>query len=208
MIAIVVLLAAFAFPAIKSALNSAKSAQTISHLKQTGAILMNYASDNNNRMPNSEDTSPLAAGGAKFFQGDVSKYAGLQMNWTKNPPFDDMFYDPCLPQSVQHPWGAFGVNDSILHPGSQGVLITKIASPATKVIYCSASGGTLPFKTSWKFTGSEFVTQGISSGIYCPDPRNKGKAASLFLDGHVELLDVEGMDPASRRKYFTPDPAS
>jgi prepilin-type processing-associated H-X9-DG protein len=107
---------------------------------------------------------------------------------------------------VQHPWGSFGVNESILGPDSEGVLITRISSPAAKVIYCSASGGATSFKTSWIFTGTDFANQGMSAGIYCPDPRNRGKAASLFLDGHVELLDVKNMDQATRRKYFTLDP--
>ena len=205
-IAIVGGLAALVVPAVKGGIHAAKSAKTISHLKQTGGILMNYASENNNRFPNSQDKVSMAAGGARFFQGDVSFFAGLKVDFSKNPPFADIFYDPCLAQSVQHPWGSFGVNESILGPGSEGVLITRISSPASKVIYCSASGGATSFKTSWIFTGTDFVSQGMSAGIYYPDPRNRGKAASLFLDGHVELLDVKNMDQATRRKYFTLDP--
>ena len=206
LIAIVGGLAALVVPAVKGGIHAAKSAKTVSHLKQTGGILLNYASENNNRLPNSYDSAVFNAGGARFFQGDVSFYAGLKFDFAKNPPFADMFYDPCLTQSVQHPWGSFGVNESILGPGSEGVLITRISSPASKVIYCSASGGATSFKTSWIFTGADFVSQGMSAGIYYPDPRNRGKAASLFLDGHVELLDVKSMDQATRRKYFTLDP--
>jgi prepilin-type processing-associated H-X9-DG protein len=41
----------------------------------------------------------------------------------------------------------------------------------------------------------------------CPDPRNAGKAAALFADGHVEKLDVKNMkDEATRRRHFTLDP--
>lgn len=205
-IAVVGGLAALMVPAVKGGIHAAKSAKTVSHLKQTGGILINYASENNNRLPNSKDDAVFNAGGARFFQGDVSFYAGIKYDFSKNYPFADMFYDPCLAQSVQHPWGSFGVNESILSQGSEGVLITRISSPASKVIYCSASGGATSFKTSWIFTGTDFANQGMSAGIYCPDPRNRGKAASLFLDGHVELLDVKNMDQATRRKYFTLDP--
>ena len=205
-IAIVGGLASFLVPTVKGGINAAKSAKTVSHLKQTGGILINYASENNNRLPNSKDDAVFNAGGARFFQGDVSFYAGIKFDFSKNYPFADMFYDPCLTQSVQHPWGSFGVNESILSPGSEGVLITRIPSPSSKVVYCSVSGGATSFKTSWIFTGADFVSQGMSAGNYHPDPRNRGKAASLFLDGHVELLDVKNMDQATRKKYFTPDP--
>jgi uncharacterized protein YigE (DUF2233 family) len=30
--------------------------------------------------------------------------------------------------------------------------------------------------------------------------------AALFLDGHVEKLDVKNMDQADRRRHFTLDP--
>ena len=205
-IAIVGGLAALLVPAVKGGIHAAKSAKTVSYLKQTGGILINYANENNNRFPNSQNDKSMALGSAVFFQGDVSFYAGLKVDFSKQYPFADMFYDPCLTQSVQHPWGSFGVNESILSPGSEGVLITRISSPSSKVIYGSVSGGATSFKTSWTFTGDKFVSQGMNSGIYHPDPRNRGKAASLFLDGHVELLDVKNMDQATRKKYFTLDP--
>ena len=200
-------LAALVIPAVKGGLNSAKAAKTISNLKQTGVMLMNYAAENNNCFPNSWDLEGMRKGGnAKFFQGDLSIHAGLKVDWSKNPPFAEIFYDPCLPQAAQHPWGSYGVNESILFPGSLGVRISRITSPSKKVIYCSASGGATTFKSSWIFTGNDFVNQGLSPGIYHPDPRNIRKAACLFADGHVESLDVRNMDQAARRRHFTLDP--
>ncbi len=46
---------------------------------------------------------------------------------------------------------------------------------------------------------------GMSVDTY-PDPRNGGKAAALFADGHVENLDVKNMDQVQRRRYFILDP--
>ena len=200
-------LAALVIPTAKSGMNAAKASKAVSNLKQTGVILMNYAAENNNCLPNSWDRDGMRqGGGAKFFQGDLSTFAGLKTDWSKNPPFTDIFYDPCLTQSVQHPWGSYGVNESILVPGSAGIRISSITSPSKKVIYCSASGGATTFKSSWIFNGNDFVNQGLSPGIYYPDPRNDRKAACLFADGHVERLDVKNMDQEARRKYFTLDP--
>ena len=200
-------LAALIIPAVRGGMNSAKASKAVSNLKQTGVLLMNYAAENNNCLPNSWDREGMRQGGnAKFFQGDLSTFAGLKIDWSKNPPFAEIFYDPCLPQVAQHPWGSFGVNESILVPGSAGIRISSIASPSKKVIYGSASGGVTTFKSSWIFTGSDFVNQGLSPGIYHPDPRNDGKAACLFADGHVERLDVKKMDQAARRQHFILDP--
>ena len=200
-------LAALVVPAVKGGMNAAKSSKAVSNLRQTGVVLMNYAAENNNFLPNSWDRPGMQqGGGARFFQGDLSTFAGLKIDWSKNPSFAEIFYDPCLSQVVQHPWGSFGVNESILFPGSAGIRLSSIASPSKKVIYCSASGGATSFKSSWIFVGDEFVNQGLSPGIYYPDPRNDGKAACLFADGHVERLDVKNMDQATRKKYFTLDP--
>ena len=111
-----------------------------------------------------------------------------------------------LIDTVGAPWGSYGVNESILVPGSAGIRVSSITSPSKKVIYCSASGGATTFKSSWIFNGNDFVNQGLSPGIYYPDPRNDRKAVCLFADGHVERLDVKNMDQEARRKYFTLDP--
>ena len=50
-IAIVGGLAALVIPGIKAAANAAKSSAALSNLKQTGVLVANYATENNNRLP-------------------------------------------------------------------------------------------------------------------------------------------------------------
>jgi prepilin-type processing-associated H-X9-DG protein len=60
--------------------------------------------------------------------------------------------------------------------------------------------------SAWGIDGRSFVTKGYDPKVG-PDPRNSGGAAALFVDGHVEKLDVKNMDEAKRRALFTLDAA-
>jgi prepilin-type N-terminal cleavage/methylation domain-containing protein len=50
-IAIIAILAAIAFPVAKSSMLSAKSAESVSNLRQIGVMVVSYATENNNRIP-------------------------------------------------------------------------------------------------------------------------------------------------------------
>jgi prepilin-type processing-associated H-X9-DG protein len=85
----------------------------------------------------------------------------------------------------------------------KGISLLSIPSPSRKVVYCSAKEN--GWDSTWCLDGSGFAQKGFDekSG---PDPRNGGGAAALFVDGHVEKLDVKNMDQATRRQLFMLDP--
>jgi len=215
-IGIIVLLAALAFPAYRSTINSAKSAKAVSNLKQIGVMVGNYAADNGNRLPYA--FNPGMAGGnppgLMFFHRLLAEHAGFRYGQppaSGERPLPDIFYDPCLDGKPvrQHPMGAFGVNGAIIpnaDAGNRGPPMVTISNPSQKVIMASTTAGVLSaqWSSSWLLEGMKFVQQGISESIFGPDPRNAGAAASLFADGHVERLDVEKMDEETRRRYFAP----
>jgi prepilin-type N-terminal cleavage/methylation domain-containing protein/prepilin-type processing-associated H-X9-DG protein len=211
-IAIVAVLAAIAFPVVKSALNSAKAAETVSNLKQVAVLAANYAADNNNRLPNSIDWDAYGGKppGLVFFARSLAENAGFayaQPPRTATRPLPEIFYDPCLEGNTrqQHPMGAFGVNGSILPSGSKGVPLAKIDRPAQAVIFCSVSSKGSTYSSEWGFSGNDFATKGLGADP-CPDVRNAGRVAALFADGHVEKLDVKNMDQATRQRLFARDP--
>jgi prepilin-type processing-associated H-X9-DG protein len=215
---VVAALAAIVFTATKAATRTANSAKAISNLRQTGVLVMTYASENNTRLPlASTSWESMTQGRITWFQGDLADYGGLKIEWQKPYFLPEIFYDPSLKLEREHPWGSFGVNTSIVldetacrlrYGHTQGIPLTAIANPARKVICCSASAGanSARFDSSWYFSGASFVQQGMSPGIEHPDPRNGGGAASLFADGHVEKLDVKSMNRATRQRYFILDP--
>ena len=204
-------LAALVIPAIKSATLSARSAEALSNLKQTGVLVANYAAENNNRLPLSAYWPSLYV----FQNILVDSFPEL-----KNAPYDvkaklylpKIFYDPVLKGKNEHPWGSFGVNSAVVldsnrypsgTPQGVGMPFAAISSPTKKVIVCSAiEPGRV---SSWGTDGDVFVQKGYDP-TYGPDPRHGGKAGALFADGHVERLDVKNMDAATRRQHFTLDP--
>jgi prepilin-type processing-associated H-X9-DG protein len=217
-IAIVVLLAAFAFPAINSAMLSAKSAESLSNLKQTGVLVANYAAENNNRLP-------LAVywPSSYVFQNILSDYfpdlKKTPYNSSAKLYLSKIFYDPVLKGKNEHPWGSFGVNSAVLLDNDRflkkfghnsgndrglGVPLQSIPNPSQKVIYLSAIEP--GWASSWGTDGEVFARKGFDPS-YGPDARYGGKAGALFADGHVEKLDVKNMDEAKRRALFTLDAA-
>lgn len=217
-IVVVIILAAIGVIATKAAMRAANSAKAISNLKQTGVFMMNYASDNNQRLPlSSTSWESMTQGRIAWFQGDLADHGCLKIDWTRPHFLPEIFYDPMLRREREHPWGSFGVNTSIVldetacrfrFGHTQGIPLAAIANPARKVIYCGATAGlnSSRFDSSWYFNGAGFVQQGMNPGIEHPDPRHGGGAASLFADGHVEKLDVGSMDRTVRQRYFMLDP--
>lgn len=212
-VAVIAVVAAIAFFGGGAALRSAKSAKATSHLKKTGMIVANYAGENSNRLPPSADWGAIMYGGElRYFQRYLCDFAGFTWNDSKpTSPLPDFFYDPVLEGKRQHPMGSFAVNHSIVlntwdcrrFGHELGTPIMSIPNPSSKVIYCSAKEP--GWDSTWLFVGEDFSRLGwqAASG---PDARYSGRAGALFLDGHVENLDVKSMDQAKRRRYFTSDP--
>jgi len=209
-IAIIAILAAIVFAVGQGAIRSSASAKAMSNVKQTGVMLANYAADNNNHLPLS--SGDWANGEISWFQPILANHAGLKLDWGKPYFLPDVFYDPSVGKGRQHPFGSFGVNMSIVldrvacrnrFGHMNGISLLSIPSPSRKVVYCSAKEN--GWDSTWYLDGDGFAQKGFDekSG---PDPRNGGGAAALFLDGHVEKLDVKNMDQATRRQLFTLEP--
>jgi prepilin-type N-terminal cleavage/methylation domain-containing protein/prepilin-type processing-associated H-X9-DG protein len=216
-IAIIAILAAIAFPVAKSSMLSAKSAESVANLKQIGNLVAVYAADNNNCLPHAAVYQEIYGGRLVYFARSLAEAAIPGFIYGKKPYTDDrplpaIFYDPCLEGTSrkQHPMGAFGVNSSIVRSAwysyEPKTSLASIPRLSQKVIFCSVGSQGTEYASGWDFSGQKFSEQGMDVNP-CPDPRNAGKAAALFADGHVEKLDVKNMkDEATRRRHFTLDP--
>jgi len=213
-IAIVGGLAALVVPAVKGGINTAKSAKAVSHLQQIGGLVGNYAAENNNQLPYAAVWGRIFSGQLVYFsrslaEGTIPGFVYEKPPQTKKRPLPTIFYDPILESNTrpQHSMGAFGVNSSII-PGvwsdaERPTSLNNISRPSQKVIMGSMNSTTGNNSGGWSFDGEVFTKQGMGSPDYL-DPRHGGKAACLFADGHVEKLDVKGMDQATRQLYFAP----
>jgi prepilin-type processing-associated H-X9-DG protein len=218
-LSIIIVLAVIGVPAVQSALLTAKSVQSLSNLKQTGALVANFAAENNNRMPLAVNWACFAQGGGMWFQNIlVGQFTELQsMHYSDTLRLPKIFYDPVLKGKKEHPWGSFGVNGGVVlddtdiakfnnSAGTEqglGLPLSAIARPSQKVICCSAIEP--GWASSWGIDGKSFARKGHDPTVG-PDPRNAGGAAALFADGHVEKLDVKNMDKETRERLFILDP--
>jgi prepilin-type N-terminal cleavage/methylation domain-containing protein/prepilin-type processing-associated H-X9-DG protein len=215
-IAIVGVLAALIIPAVKSGLSSAKSVQSVSNLKQIGVLVGNYAAENNNQLPYAAVWGKIFGGALVYFSRSLSEATIPGFKYAKSPqsalrPLPKIFYDPVLESNSlpPHEMGAFGVNASIVRDvwseDEKPTSLNGISRTSQKVIMGSMNSKAATKSGGWRFLGEEFVQMGMDS-TDCLDPRNAGKAACLFADGHVERLDVKNMDQETRKKHFTLDP--
>jgi prepilin-type N-terminal cleavage/methylation domain-containing protein/prepilin-type processing-associated H-X9-DG protein len=209
-IAIIAILAALAFLAGKSALLSAKSAQSLSNLKQIGTLVASYAADNNNRLPLSAYW-PSTFVFQNILVDHFKDLQKIQYNPKAKLYLPGTFYDPVLKGKNEHPWGSFGVNSAVVLDSNRysggnskgvGMPLSKIPNPSRKVMCASAIEP--GYASTWGFDGEVFARKGFNPS-YGPDPRNSGRAAALFADGHVEKLDLKNMDEATRKLLFTLD---
>jgi prepilin-type N-terminal cleavage/methylation domain-containing protein/prepilin-type processing-associated H-X9-DG protein len=209
-IAIIAILAALAFLAGKSALLSVKSAQSLSNLKQIGMLVANYAADNNNRLPLSAYW-PSTFVFQNILVDHFKDLQTIQYNPKAKLYLPGVFYDPVLKGKTEHPWGSFGVNSAVVLDSNRysggnskgvGMPLSKIPNPSKKVMCASAIEP--GYASTWGFDGEVFARKGFDPS-YGPDPRNSGRAAALFADGHVEKLDLKNMDEATRKLLFTLD---
>jgi prepilin-type N-terminal cleavage/methylation domain-containing protein len=100
-IGIIAILAAIAFPIIKSVTRTAKSAKAVSNLRQIGLLVGSYAGDNNNRIPRYIDWGAYGGNSPAllFFQRTLAEYDGYrygQSPLTPMRPLPDCFYDPSI----------------------------------------------------------------------------------------------------------------
>jgi len=229
-IAIIAILAALAFPMASRMIAAGHKGKATANLRQIGALMASYTSDNNNCLPILIDQTDLGIAPDsptrpfRFWQNFLRVQAGLSVRKVENihtdPWLPEMFYDPAV-KKPKHPWGDFGGNDAIvlsINPWdkerdcqaqfghTRGTPLTAIGRLSQKVIVASAMDQPgSSFGSSWYFQGDKFASDGSKSTMPKPDVRHGGKALCLFADGHTEALDVANMDRAESEKYFLLD---
>jgi len=173
-VAIIAVLVALAFSAGKSALLSAKSAQSLANLKQIGALVGNYAADNNNRLPLSAYW-PSTFVFQNILVAHFKDLQATQYNPKAKLYLPGMFYDPVLKGKNEHPWGSFGVNSAVVLDNNRysggtasgvGIPLSKIRNPSKKVMCASAIQP--GYASTWGFDGEVFASNGFDPS-YGPD---------------------------------------
>ena len=218
--AVIAVLALLAFGSFQSAMQSSKTAGSLSNMRQLSGAFLNYAADNNNMLPNSRnpDQSLCYAWDLQLFPylGISDGFSGSTTSPKLKPGLDlDVFRCPLDARNAS-PSGSFyprsyGVTASAVYwivPGDnqpfgggipgrrrgEGMRMAVVSKPSTYVILCRVG-------KDWEVSGNTVGVQ--SQSIYNgPDPMNPatwepyrvlfgGKTPYGFADGHVALLNKQ-----------------
>ena len=190
-IAISAVLVALLISGVNNFLVKSGGTKSAANLRQIGALSMNYAADNDNKLPNGGSATPYffldvlypMAYNGKSFPGFDSE--GLSLKGT-------IFYSPNLKKSEPTPRRSYGWNGNVgtNTTGDTRIRYQLIESPA-KVAMCGDSKQSSLLGT---FTGT-IANPSINF-------RNAGYANILFVDGHVESLKSEQIPQTTTATNF------
>ncbi len=189
-IAIISILAALLMPSLKSARDSAKSAQCMNNLRQWGTLVLTYTDENNGTFPAAYPTldngwnvgwnhswAPLAdmlhhEAHTVDTSWTISWGGGKNINGCPSHSTDD--YVPGLP----YRYYSYAINWCLTHPFAVPYVnkMSAIANPSQTTIICDGPDKPL-------------VSSGYSiAQSNCVAYVHHGKANALFVDGHVESI--------------------
>jgi prepilin-type N-terminal cleavage/methylation domain-containing protein len=198
-VAIVTILAALAFPTLGSMLSRADTANDINKLKQIGAAMSAFATDNNGRLPNDDLPLPPPAPGTYVWAEVVDRYfepvpsfrSNTSYNWVNRPnsPFFSKACDPfpgfAQPSAAFPLWTrplAFSYNKYLNDPQWDGY-INRIPQPSKTVVVAEVNGvNTLPMSPD----NPPATKSNVQATYRVSRPGNT--ALYLFADYHVETL--------------------
>jgi prepilin-type N-terminal cleavage/methylation domain-containing protein/prepilin-type processing-associated H-X9-DG protein len=220
-IAIIAILAAMLLPSLSRAKDTAKRASCLSNEKQIGTALAIYASDNNNYFP------PVAKAMSAWYDfGSPFWYNCLESSLPRGaihhntdpiwgPNINNaVFFCPSEPQN--HPSQIdYGMNFTTLLDTNWSntinpLSLNRISSPSNLIAIGDSrqsnvyTGGLCG---SWLMDRVPFLS-GVTAYAACvPSPARHAKGMNfLFLDGHVQYMMVDGIDPSTFAKYLNANP--
>ncbi|CAA6679351.1 MULTISPECIES: type II secretion system protein [unclassified Lentimonas] len=211
-IAIIGILAAILIPAIVKVREKAAVAKNTSNLRQLGSAVQLYAMEHQHYPPASSPTyeSKMGYGGKRWPDLIANQLAQYPSDLFMSPTLDSEL----LPDVDWQPTNYAG-NPRIFARGegtkmnqvaqvqrSSAILLGDVTTKAPQKEHKNGHADfSLSFDPSDRSTWSQNAGFETSSGTGQPDFRNDGKAAFVFVDGHVELLATEEL----LRKHFAID---
>lgn len=186
--AILALLAALLIPNIQTWIERSRTIKCLNQLRNVGTMLLDYAGDNNMRVSFFRGGQPTR----RMWATELRQHAGLTEQQAQKK-----FGCPSM-TFYQAPWTWYFVYGMRLHgaPGrvdsSQSTNYYELAFGAVdepSKFFMMADSTLSNERQSFRLQPPG-IFPGSSSGVHI---RHQGRANVLFLDGHVESLDKEGL---------------
>jgi prepilin-type N-terminal cleavage/methylation domain-containing protein/prepilin-type processing-associated H-X9-DG protein len=222
-ITIIGILAGVALPVFASVQLSARKTQSLSNMRQLGALTLSYCNDHNQSLPTQSDTSPTWAGAAATTSTEMTAWynavpresGGLGLGDYQNHTSDfysgkSLFFVPAAKYpstELNAPLFAVAFNSKLYGSmtGATGnaedittLRLNNIQLPAKTVLYQESGlpGETQINKSQSSYNGqaSSFASRSIA--------RYNGQTIIVFADGHAgELLGNQVVAPSGKAYY-------
>ena len=193
-IAIIAILAAIAFPLVRSSIEKGQSAKCVANLRGVGALITGYVADNGCYPPTLNGAPPwnITAGWGGRSEDPTWCCPARSIKTVKKGKTETSFTP------------AYTLNDR-LFPDNVGLRLAAVPRPSQVIAVIDAgqrmpsgwayhqmklpkNAATNPDNAEKPFQGKPITTPDtdIATGGACVRYRHQGSANALFLDGHVE----------------------
>jgi prepilin-type N-terminal cleavage/methylation domain-containing protein len=219
-IVVIGILAAIMIPVAGKVRMTARRAHSLSNLKQAGASVHLFLSDNRQRFPvlRSNDWSI-------FWVDALVPYIGKRNEWRQNWPVapgyttswaPPVLLDPALPSGVYH--GAvsdYAANDylfSVLPPDAPAgnltgtVSITDVRNPGGVVLLVTSENVSGNVRIGcWNLDHASYVEGANIDALWAPSDHGTGIIMAVFADGHTKQIPKQTFFD-NRRSLLMADP--
>jgi prepilin-type N-terminal cleavage/methylation domain-containing protein/prepilin-type processing-associated H-X9-DG protein len=175
-IAIIAILAAILFPVFARARENARRSNCMSNEKQLGLAALQYAQDNDEKLPGFYFSYAPAAPGQQTWMNRINPY--LKSTQIFKCPSDSVLAVGGLTTTqTSYCYNWYYLSDNLTGPTSGGYSLAAIANVAETVIFAERTGVT--------GAASRYVC-GWNTSLAVPTVPHLGGSNFTFLDGHVK----------------------
>ena len=198
-VTIIAVLAAIAIPVSQNIRKSAQSATCVSNLKQVGAAIIEYAVDNNNKLPGLSPIDPATRRRSSIWPEGVARagYLWGTPNKGRLPCGTGVWTCPSC-DFMSDAFGGYGVAESTVFQYDQltaeggvtggSLRLTEIDDPANTWLVGDAAQKPSTPKKGWY---GIWANPADWKNSHCPAGRHGGKSNVCMVDGHVESLTTK-----------------
>ncbi len=196
-LAIIALLAALLLPALAGAKARAKSTQCLNNLKTIGLATWMYSNDNDDRMPGSSHM-----GGNASWVGSLLPLIGYQYSATSLGAATNVYICPVEKSTLAKIY-SYAANDFLLNyptpPGNPTPIARRTQIPGpSDTVWMTESAESIANEDHFHFAGRVEDGDGYTPDLFRSQvivQRHLGGANYLFVDGHVQLITWDQVQP-------------
>ena len=210
-VGIIIVLVAILIPVSVKIIEAGKSAKCMSNMRQIGAAVGSYVTDNQT-YPSAFTLAANFSWDGPYWMDQLKTYLpnaypdppGAPAGWFNRNP---VFY--CPAEMSHHPYSDYGPNGLVMYVANSGVQMRpqNLTRPAQTILLADSRWGTGKQGTFLIDVGGFLANpkqQGLTGSPYPPRHGGGKIVNAMFCDGHIEAMSFDDLS-ANRRALFGAD---